>query len=181
MEDQMRRYFIQIHGSIGNYPNHIEYRKEFCKSLSLAADKDLFGRKAGEDLSDKFEFFPAGGFNYLHFLFDNRLIGTIPKGMTIEEYLSYGPVMFAIELFHFKEIPAEAPIDVEFTVNIELTNGKKLSDSYSITLSDKKISLIGLIMPALFSCVDTIEVDKKFEPIVSVNCVLSGNEHVQIA
>ncbi len=140
MEDQITRWFIQSYGKIGNYPEKIEYRQEFCKSLTLVADKTLFGREAGQDLSDKFEFYDDAGRAGLDFLFDGekKLVGLIREGMSIEEYLSYEPVMFAMEYLRLKEIPEEAPVNVEFTVNIELSDGKRLSDTYAITLLDKR-------------------------------------------
>lgn len=136
VENQIIQYYIKSVGKHygGSVMDVIEYHREICKSLTITTDVDLFGRKAGEDISDKFVFRYNGEYNFL-FSGDRKLIGQIETGMTVNEYLSYNPLMFSKAYMVLSEIPVELPADVTFFIETQLQNGKELSDMVHITLT----------------------------------------------
>ncbi len=137
MEAQMARYLSM---QLGEYygvgiPMTVEYRKESCVSISIKADKTLFGEVPGTDLSEKFEFYTIPGY-YNDFLFsaDKKLIGRIEEGMSIKDYLRYEPIVFPQAVFRLVEDPVELPAEVRFDVEVELRGGKTFSESVTIEL-----------------------------------------------
>ena len=137
MEAQMARYLSM---QLGEYygvgiPMTVEYRKESCVSISIKADKTLFGEVPGTDLSEKFEFYTIPGY-YNDFLFsaDKKLIGRIEEGMSIKDYLRYEPIVFPQAVFRLAEDPVELPAEVRFDVEVELSGGKTFSESVTIEL-----------------------------------------------
>ena len=106
----------------------IEYRKEVCHDIVFTADKEIFGVKPGEPLNDWIEFYTHPD-QYQRCILsqDKKAVAQIATGMTLKEYLSYHPIIFSDAYFRFKEIPAEIPSEVSFSVRIELEEGKILN------------------------------------------------------
>ena len=105
----------------------IEYRKEVCRDIVFTADKEIFGVKPGEPLNDWLQFY-AHPDKYQQCILsrDKKAVAQITSGMTLEQYLSYHPIIFSDAYFRFKEIPAEIPSEISFSVRIELEEGKVL-------------------------------------------------------
>lgn len=123
----------------GHSDIYFEYRKEVCKSIRITSDEPLFGKEPGADLSSHFEFFDWWWFDTpSNFIIDSEknLIGRLSRHLTIEEYLSYNPLMFPNATLRLKDIPQEAPVTVSFSVEIELEKDKVLSSTApAITLT----------------------------------------------
>lgn len=137
IEDQIRRYDRAKYGTPGvsvfQY-RYYEYRNVACDSFSIISTKKMFGRAAGEDLSDKFEFLGTPRGCELIFSVDKRFAGLIEKGMSVEKYLSFSPLVFPAALLHLKEIPPEAPLEAGVRVNVTLENGRVLSEIINVKI-----------------------------------------------
>lgn len=148
IEDNIQKFLALSGEEFGIDPMYIEYRIERCLSFTIKSSMPLLGRDAGEDLSDKFEFIMRReDMNLAHtatyridFIIDGdgNIDGIIETGMTIREYLGYEPMMLPYALLHLKETPPEVtedePLEVEFTVTVELEGGKTLSATTAVTL-----------------------------------------------
>ena len=90
------------------------------KGITITADKKLFGRNVGENLSDKFQIVNFGesrmllSFPSAHILKGSRE----NKSMTVEEWAGLGGMMYEFST-KFNEIPEEKYNEVSFTMKIE--------------------------------------------------------------
>ncbi len=113
-----------------------EYRKERCISFKISSEVPLFGRAAGSDVSDKFRLIGTG-LETTSFIFDSDKVMIDPNvvvGMTIDEYLSYDPLIFGEMNMKLAESPEEVPVETRFIVDIELEGGKMLTDTLAVKL-----------------------------------------------
>ena len=107
---------------------YLEYRLEEVKAIKIWSDYALFGRNAGNDISDKFVFNGCTS-GILPWITEGpKYKGLIPNGTTISEYLSTKPFIFAEAFFLMSEKPVEISNNLKcsFTASIELQNGKVL-------------------------------------------------------
>ena len=149
INNNVNHYGIGPDPKIGAHIDNIELRKDKCISLEIRSNNNIFGRKAGEDLSDKFEMV-LGTYYYGNERFDytknfpmwgkifdkemNELMFPFSHPRTINDYLALQPTIFPFMLFHLKEIPEELPIETDFSFEIGLSNGKILKDTTHIVL-----------------------------------------------
>lgn len=116
---------------------YLEYRLEEVNTIIIMSNQYLFGKKPGDDISDKFVFSGCAS-GILPWLTKNKEFkGLIPNGTTISEYLYTEPFMFAEAFFLMTEKPKEVAnrSKCSFTASIELKNGKVLTaTSIPVTL-----------------------------------------------
>lgn len=157
-ESEYDLYVKSINNNVDKYANfhhgatvygNMEFRQEECVSLEIKSTHDLFGRKAGDDLSDKFEMLLGNyyygvntadatkAFHMTGIIFDkgmNEIEFPLWATKSVKEYLSLKPTIFPFMVFHLKESPEELPIETDFTFEIGLSNGKVLKDTTHIIL-----------------------------------------------
>lgn len=131
IEEQLRRYY-DPKGNIytGTIPIVIRYRTEICKSIKLSLfdknDTFLFDITDEARFSDKcfiYREFP------ICFLFNSqkKLLGKIENGMTINEYLSYDPLIFTETHFVFPGLDKTIFEGNYVKIEIEFEEGKILT------------------------------------------------------
>lgn len=139
IEEQILTYFIQKYKRSpgGSNMYFIEYRKEVCEKIEITASVPLFGKEAGEDISDNFVF--ANNEHIFWFQKDKRLLGVVEDGLAIKEYLSVKPLMLPDLLFRFSRKPQEikALQECELTVRISLEGGKILEGKTAVILENE--------------------------------------------
>lgn len=108
-------------------PIHYEYRTEMLESLSITADKPLFGQAPGSLLNDRIVcVLPM----YEKFVFSSggALVERMSGSFSIDEYLSFSPMCFSTLYCAFLEMPLEAPLeDVRFTVEVKIKGKEPMS------------------------------------------------------
>ncbi len=106
---------------------NIEYRLTELKDMSIYSTTSLFSMPAGAKLN---EYVKIKGVNNGCF-FDSRkqLISAINKELRLEQYLSYNPIASAFMELQFTSTPAEAPLETQFVVEMEMANGDILRDT----------------------------------------------------
>lgn len=134
IEHQINEFLDPDHTDfIGSIPVPIEYRTEVCKSLRiLLIDKN---EESVEDITSFARFhhvdapvdwLDIGGGLIVNS--DMVLLGRIPIGTTIEEYLAYRPMVFASAHFIISGVSKDRfTHDCYVRIEIELDNGKILT------------------------------------------------------
>ncbi|MBR5384494.1 MAG: hypothetical protein IK143_01290 [Bacteroidales bacterium] len=135
IEEQIRRYYTLFlrRGEGGGNVITVDYRMERCEDIAITAPVALFGLAPGTDLSGKFEFLSSRDWTDFIITEDMRLIGTIPTGMTIREYLSKSPMAFPKALLRLTSAPADSTIETTLTISVTLED-KILSAELPVTL-----------------------------------------------
>ena len=117
-----------------------EYRSDCLKDMTISANSSLFGRDAGSNLVDMFSFIfyddVTKDFNRFIFTSDKELKGIIEDGMPFTDYLTYEPIVLPIIRLAFSELPPELPVETDLTVEMTLSNGKTLSDTVHVILTE---------------------------------------------
>lgn len=133
IEEQLDQFFEPLkHEYNGTYPIHVEYRTEVCKSIKI----ELYDKEGNyvSDITSKAHFYTVFGQHYVEEAGANLLInsqkkflGKIPIGTTIQQYLSYEPMIFSYAHFIFDDID-KSIFDNGYYVQteIKLSNGKIL-------------------------------------------------------
>lgn len=110
----------------------VEQRTSECVSLSITADRVLYGRPAGSNLSDKFIIL-ANDEEYL-FSYDKRRLYRNCE-ITIDEYLAMRPMVLPVMKLSMSEVPEEQlPMEVTFTIDIGLSGGRHLVNDICINM-----------------------------------------------
>lgn len=139
IEQQKEALIDPYHNFNGDMPIVVEYRTEECKSIRI----ELYD-KANRLLSDLTD---QARFSYVYSQYDIEelganllissdriLIGKIKDGMTIKEYLSYHPMIFAKAHFILQGLKrTELENGNYIKVEAELDNGEKLEATSSIS------------------------------------------------
>ena len=114
-----------------------EYRSDYIEKMTLRSSAPLFGRGNNSDISDKLVFceLPLRN-NHFIFTYDKELIGQIEKGMPLTDYLAYKPMILPLFDLSFSELPPELPVETDLTVEMTLGNGKTLSDTVHVKLTE---------------------------------------------
>ena len=96
-------------------------------TLTLTADKTLFGREPGTDLSDKFEIMDFRGSAVLLSYPDAQVICGCDddKVMTIAEWVEKGGMLYEFRA-RYLELPSEVYDEVTFTMIVKATDDKTL-------------------------------------------------------
>lgn len=96
-------------------------------TLTLTADKTLFGREPGTDLSDKFEIMDFRGSAVLLSYPDAQVICGCDddKVMTIAEWVEKGGMLYEFRA-RYLELPSEVYDEVTFTMIVNATDDKTL-------------------------------------------------------
>lgn len=107
------------------------------KDIILTADKKLFGREAGENLSDKFKIIEFE---------QSRVLLSYPEGlalkryeddktMTVAEWAGMGGMLYEIYV-RYNEQPSEVYEEVTFDIRIETTETLTLSGSVTVVFKN---------------------------------------------
>ena len=151
MEEQIQRWFAMnpderlrqfVWNRIDFEPSQLvkvfEYRSETCGSISIKSSSPLFGEEENGDITEKFMFSHVEYRVPELFLFteDKEFVGIAQDGMTIAEYLSYKPMVLPWFMLAFSELPPELPVETDLTVEMTLSNGKTLSDTVHVILTE---------------------------------------------
>jgi hypothetical protein len=96
-------------------------------TLTLTADKTLFGREPGADLSDKFEIMDFRGSAVLLSYPDAQVICGYDddKVMTVAEWVEKGGMLYEFRA-RYLELPSEVYDEVTFTMIVKATDDKTL-------------------------------------------------------
>ncbi len=135
MEQQIEQYLTREDKtssySASYYTNlvPVEYRLMEVKNIEISATTVLFGRNLGQSLNDKIEFFSTPPYHSFLFTYDKQLIGSIQQGWSLEKYLNHRPIASASLYLRFTATPAEAPLETQFVVEMEMANGDILRDT----------------------------------------------------
>ena len=122
IEDQIRRYytlFLRRNEGGGNVIT-VDYRMEKCLDIRITSPVTLFGETPGSDISGHFTFLSSEDWTDFIITDDDRLIGTIPTGMTIREYLSKSPLVFPKALLSVDSTPDGAPSETTLSITVTL-------------------------------------------------------------
>lgn len=103
-------------------------------TLTLTADKTLFGREPGADLSDKFEIMDFRGSAVLLSYPDAQVICGCDddKVMTIAEWVEKGGMLYEFRA-RYLEVPSEVYEEVTFTMIVEASDDKTLTGTAKVT------------------------------------------------
>ena len=153
MEEEIKNYFRSEYPSIINRWKQLEHKElgvfdtKVCYTtvpvlqMTIKADATLFGVPAGEPLNDyilfNYEYFDVLEHNdhgsgvipqlYSFVISEGKyIIGDFSKIQTINEYLSYNPLLNTSLCFLFREIPEELPANVRFTIEITCKDGSTI-------------------------------------------------------
>ena len=117
----------------GDIPINIEYRNEKCLNVKIK----LYGKDRVylSDVTDSARFYYVNNKDGIeeigkNLLIDSKsnLIGKIPIGMKISEYLTHSPKIFSEAHFILENVPRELFDDGYYAnIEIELSNGKKIT------------------------------------------------------
>ncbi len=135
MEQQIGQY-LSRENAVSSYSNNhyvnlveVEYRLTEAENIKISATEKLFGKEVGQSLNDKIEIFSTPSYHSFLFTYDKQLIGDIQQGWSLEKYLSHRPIASASLYLRFTSTPAEAPLETQFVVEMEMTNGDILRDT----------------------------------------------------
>ena len=153
IEDQMKqlytpfmdgRAWLDIDSEPWKNGSGLEYRTEECTSISIRSTSPLFGRPAESEISDQFVFDPNFGervtfpFKACLISYDKKVLGLLDGCMSVDEYLSYRPMVLPYFNFKLVDAPVElierGSLETDFIVEIGLGNGKQLKDTTHVKL-----------------------------------------------
>lgn len=138
IEQQIQDFIDPNHEYRGDMPIVVEYRTEECKSIRIGlydkADKllsDLTNQARFSYVYSQYDMKEVGA--NLLISSDRVLIGRIQDEMTIKEYLSYHPMVFAEAHFFLQGLKRTELEDGNYVkVEVVLGNGKKLEATSSV-------------------------------------------------
>lgn len=138
LEDQISSWDHWVFGSSILWG--IRYTDEVCTSIQITSSERLFGLDPGSDLSRYFSVTGNGVPDELIISSDKdspkQLIGPFPIiGMTLEEYLSYSPLIAPSMLLFSEPLVVEHLIEnnTQFTVTFSFLSGKQLTSTSGLT------------------------------------------------
>lgn len=152
MEEEIKNYFRSEYPSIikkwktlelgfGVGTTSVYYTTVPILQMTVKADVTLFGVPAGEPLNDyiliDYEYFDIlehndHGTGWMPRLYDfvfsdgKYIIGGFSKIQTIDEYLSYNPLLNTLLCFRFREKPGELPANIKFVIEIVGKDGSTI-------------------------------------------------------
>lgn len=152
MEEEIKNYFRSKYPSIINKwktqdlefgvgVTSVYYTTVPVLQMTIKADAMLFGIPAGEPLNDHilidYEYFDIlehndHGSGWISRLYDfvfsdgKYIIGGFSKIQTIDEYLSYNPLLNTLLCFRFREKPGELPANIKFVIEIAGKDGSTI-------------------------------------------------------
>lgn len=111
---------------------HVDYRISKLTGLKITCNKTLFGVNSGESLNDYIELFDFPVYHNFIISSNKQLVASDSrdiKGMSVGKYLNYQPYAPAMIFFKFKSIPIETPIEVMFSIELEIDGTKVITDT----------------------------------------------------
>ena len=123
IEDAIREYNSSQsrHGQSGSEPGSpsgslgvISYTFEKLENITVTSDVALFGKEAGEDIGEYFQIVGSSGYLVKQ---DLTVLGRIPQGTSLKEYVEMDCFALPVLSITFKEQPKrEDPVEATFTV-----------------------------------------------------------------
>lgn len=136
-EEDYDKLVANINNALNSAPSQYEslVRAVYAgiRSITITADKVLFGRESGQDLSDKF---------MIDQFMESMILLSYPEGnvikgynddksMTVAEWSKMGCMLYSFRT-HYVEIPEEKHTEVTFTMTIETTEDTCLTGSVTV-------------------------------------------------
>lgn len=105
--------------------------------ISISSDKKLFGREAGENLSDKFRIVSFVNSDVLLSYPEGHAIRGFydDKVMTVAEWGEMGGMLYGFSM-KYDELPSEVYEDIEFSIEIKTTESLVLTGSVNVAFKN---------------------------------------------
>ena len=138
-EDEYYKLIDNVKTALSHAPNPNESFLSYATyigiiGIAITADKTLFGRAPGEDLSDKFMISNFEGSQILLSYPDAQVLKGYydDKTMTVADWSQMGGMFYSFRT-HYTELPEETYSEVTFTMVIDTTDERTFTGSVKVS------------------------------------------------